>query len=140
VKLHKYFDCSINNTSNKEHNNISLGPAENDIMKDLNQYSILFGFKRTYDYKEADVFITNTTFPYEILQWSENHSIPKIKRMDGIYWQNNLVYKNEKLNESALYADHVIFISEYSKDTFKALYGYEINSSVILNNVDDTIF
>ena len=137
---YKYFDCSINTASNKEHNTISLGPIENDIMKDLNQYSILFSFTRTYNYEEADIIITNTSYPNEILEWSEKHSIPKIKRMDGIYWQNDLIYKNGILNDAALQSDHVIFISEYSKDTLKELYGIELNSSVILNNVDDTVF
>ena len=137
---YKFFDCSINTLSNEEHNKNSLGPVENDIMKDLSLYSILFGFKRTYDYKEADVFITNTTYPQEILEWSDKHSIPKIKRMDGIYWQDDLVHKNDKLNEAALQSDHVIFISQYSKDTLKDLYGYELNSTVILNNADDSVF
>jgi len=140
MKPYKYFDCSINITSNREHNTNSLGPIENDIMKDLSLYSFLFGFTRTYDYKESDVFITNTTYPQEILEWSENHSIPKIKRMDGIFWQNDILTKNELLNEAALQSDHIIFISDYSKDTLKDLYGYELNSTVILNNVDDTIF
>jgi glycosyltransferase involved in cell wall biosynthesis len=137
---YKYFDCSINNISNNNHNSQSFGPVENDIMKDLKLYSILFNFIRTYNHEEADVFITNTIYPEEILEWSEKHHIPKIKRMDGIYWQNDLIYKNDKLNEAALQADHVIFISEYSKDVLKELYGYELNNSVILNNADDSVF
>lgn len=140
MKPYKFYDCSNNDISNKTHDPNSLGPVENDIMKDLNQYSILFGFKRTYDYKNADVIITNTIYPDEILEWSEKNSIPKIKRMDGIYWQNNLLYKNEPLNKAALESDEVIFISEYSKNTLKELYDLEPNNTVILNNVDDTIF
>jgi len=140
MKPYKYFDCSNNTISNETHNIDSLGPIENDIMKDLNQYSFLFGFKRTYDYKEADIFITNTIFPDEILEWSEQHSIPKIKRMDGIYWQDNLIHKNTLLNKSALESDEVIFISEYSKNTLKELYNLEPNSTLVLNNADDTIF
>lgn len=140
MKPYKYFDCSNNSISNQAHNNKSLGPIENDIMKDLNQYSNLFGFKRIYNYKEADVFITNTIYPDEILEWAEKHFIPKIKRMDGIYWQNNLIHKNEKLNKAALESDHVIFISKYSQDALKELYGYKLNSSIVLNNADDTVF
>jgi len=140
MKPYKYFDCSNNSISNQNHNKNSLGPIENDIMKDLNQYSNLFGFKRTYNYEDADVIITNTIYPDEILEWSEKHSIPKVKRMDGIYWQNNLIYKNEPLNKSALESDHVIFISNYSRDALKELYGLEPNSTVVLNNADDTVF
>jgi len=141
MKPYKFYDCSINSVSNKTHNKDSLGPVQNDIMKDLNQYSNLFGFRRTYNHEEADIFITNTTYPYKILDWSKKHSIPKIKRMDGIYWQNNLIHKNQKLNDAALMSDHVIFISEYSKKTLKTLYGISLyNSSVILNNADDTVF
>lgn len=140
MKPCKFFDCSINNISNKTHNKESLGPIENDIMRDLNQYSNLFGFRRTFNYKEADVFITNTIYPHEILEWSEKQSIPKIKRMDGIYWQNNLIHKNTSLNEAALQSDEVIFISEYSKNTLNKLYGIELNNTVILNNVDDTVY
>jgi len=140
MSIIKYFDCSINSHSNRNHSDVSLGPVENDIMKDLNQYSILFGFARTYNYEDADIIITNTIYPDEILEWSEKHSIPKIKRMDGIYWQDDLVYKNDKLNKAALESDHIIFISKYSQDALKELYGYELNSSVILNNADDTIF
>ena len=140
MKPYKYFDCSNNSYSAQTHNKNSLGPTENDIMKDLNQYSILFGFKRTYNYEEADIIITNTIYPDEILEWSRKHSIPKVKRMDGIYWQNDLIHKNTKLNRAALESDHIIFISKYSQNTLKELYGYELNSSVILNNADDTVF
>jgi len=140
MSIIKYYDCSINSHSNRNHSDVSLGPVENDIMKDLNQYSILFGFRRTYNYEEADVIITNTIYPEEILEWSKKHSIPKIKRMDGIYWQDDLLHKNDKLNKAALESDHVIFISKYSQDALNELYGFELNSSVILNNADDTIF
>lgn len=138
--LFKYYDCSINNVSNKQHDINSMGPIENDIMKDLERYSYLFGFKRTYNYKEADIIITNTTYPNKILEWSSIHSIPKIKRMDGIYWQDKLKYKNGELNKAALQSDKVIFISKYSKNTLKELYDIDVNNEVILNNVDDNIF
>lgn len=140
MKHYKYFDCSNNIISNQSHNKESLGPIENDIMKDLNQYSYLFGFQRIYDYKNADIFITNTIYPDEILEWSEQHSIPKIKRMDGIYWQNDLFHKNKLLNKAAIESDHIIFISNYSRDTLKDLYKLELNNTVVLNNADDTVF
>lgn len=137
---HKYFDCSNNDISNKTHNVDSLGPYENDIMKDLDIYSNIFGFQRVDDYKEADIIITNTIYPTEILKWSKKHNIPRIKRMDGIYWMDGLLHKNKILNKAAKQSDHVIFISEYSKNTLKELYNLELNSTVILNNADDGIF
>lgn len=143
MKQYNYFDCSINKQSNHAHSPTSMGPVENDIMKDLYRYSKFHGFKRVYDYKEADIVITNTIYPDEILKWCEENNIPKVKRMDGIFWQNDLLDKNIELNNSALVSDHVIFISEYSRKTLKDLYGYDekdINGSVILNNADESIF
>jgi len=58
----KIFDCSLNNTAPK-HRQESLGPKENDIMRDLKRYAHLYDFKYVSDFKDADVIITNTTFP-----------------------------------------------------------------------------
>jgi len=139
--MKKYYDCSINHLANSLHNKESFGPIENDIMRDLGKYASNFGWERTYDYKITDLVVTNSFYPDNILNWTEKHSIPKIKRMDGIYWQNYLKHKNHIFNDAALQSDHVIFISDYSKDTLWDLYSIEIpNNSVILNNVDDKIF
>lgn len=141
MKIKKYFDCSINEYSNKNHNKDSYGPVENDIMRDLTKYAHLYSFERIYDYKKADIIITNTIYPDKILKWSDKKNIPLIKRMDGIYWQNNLKYKNIALNTAALQSNEVIFISDYSKSSLKFLYNIDLkNSSVILNDVDDNIF
>jgi len=140
-KIKKYYDCSINDISDKMHNINSYGPIENDIMRDLTKYAHLYNFERVYDYKLADVIITNTVYPIDILEWSNKKDIPLIKRMDGIYWQNDLKYKNGLLNRAALESDMVIFISEYSKNSLKQLYGFlPLNNVVILNNIDDKIF
>lgn len=140
MKKIKYFDCSINEISNLNHNIQSYGTFENDIMRDLGKYANNFGFERIYDYKCASIIITNTLFPKDVLIFAKNNNIPLIKRMDGIYWQKNLLYKNKYHNEAALSSNYVIFISEYSKNTHKTLYNLDINGEVILNNVDDTIF
>ena len=139
--MKKFFDCSINQLSNSLHNQRSLGPIENDMMKDLGKYADHHGWQRTGDYKEADLIITNGFYPDEILEWSEKHSIAKIKRMDGIYWLNERKHKNEIYNNAALESNHVIFISSYSCESLHKLYKIRPkNSTVILNNVDDTIF
>lgn len=138
--MKKYYDCSINNTSEKLHTKSNLGPKENDIMRDLHKYSSLYGFERVFDYKNADVIITNTIYPNDILEYSIQNNIPRIKRMDGIYYNENK-HKNDLLNKAALQSDHVIFISEYSKNMLYNLYDFlPENHNVILNNADDSIF
>lgn len=141
MKKKKFYDCSINEYSNRIHNKESYGPIENDIMRDLNKFAHLYDFKRVNNYQDADIIITNTLYPDDILRWSIEHNIPKIKRMDGIYWQNSLKYKNEPLNNAALQSDMVIFISKYSRLSLRKLYNLNLKKDcVILNNVDDKVF
>ena len=138
----KYFDCSVNDYSNRVHNTNSYGPLENDIMRDLGKYAGQYQFERIYDYKKAQIIITNTVYPNNILKWAKSNKVPLVKRMDGIYWKNELKHKNDALNLAANQSDLVIFISDYSRDTLKKLYSDIIvkRSVVVLNNVDDTIY
>jgi glycosyltransferase involved in cell wall biosynthesis len=139
--MKNFFDCSINKLSNSLHSGTSLVPIENDMMLDLGKYANHYGWKRVYDYQKADLIITNGFYTDEILEWSDKHSIAKIKRMDGIYWQTNLKHKNDIHNGAAIESDHVIFISHYSLDSLYKLYGFFPKThTVILNNVDETIF
>jgi glycosyltransferase involved in cell wall biosynthesis len=133
----KIFDCSLNSFA-PSHRPNSLGPKENDIMFDLKKYSSLYGFEYVENYKKSDVIITNTNYPEYIL----NTSIPKVKRMDGIYWDTRISERNIKLNEAAINSDLVIFISEFSKKSFHTLYPeLKLNKeSVVLNNVADSNF
>lgn len=131
----KIFDCS---NSNQISHKRKFGPKDNDIIYGLKYYSSLFDCKFVNDYKNADVIITNDIYP----DYIKNLDIPKIKRMDGIYWNNENKEKNLELNESASISDHVIFISNYSKNALNTLYP-EIkikNYSIILNVADDKIF
>ena len=137
----KFYDCSVNELSDLLHNKSSLGPIENDIMFDLGKYANYYGWERVYDYKKADLIITNGFYTSDILEWTRKYSIPKVKRMDGIYFLYKYISKNELLNSAAKQSDYVIFISQYSYDSLLNLYNFTPdNYSVILNNVDDTIF
>jgi len=132
----KIFDCS-NSPERPEHRHNSGGPKENDIILDLKKYSSQYDCEFVNDYKNCDVILTNDIFPKEL----QNIKIPKIKRMDGVYWDFNRE-RNEKLNLAATQADHVIFISKFSQNSLKTLYP-EIkiqNESVILNRCDNKIF
>jgi glycosyltransferase involved in cell wall biosynthesis len=133
----KLFDCSFNDTA-PQHRDVSNGPKNNDIMSDLKKYASEFSVEYVTSWKCADAIITNTTFPDYI---KESNKI-KVKRMDGIYWSSYEKNRNEVLNESAIIADLVIFISEYSKKSFHALYPNLIlkNELVVLNGVDDNVF
>lgn len=131
----KIFDCS---NSIEKPKNRGLGcPIENDIIRYLKENCHKYNSIFIDNYKKADIILTNDVFP----EFLYKINIPKIKRMDGIYWQNHLCYRNEKLNKSALLADHVIFISEYSKNALYSLYNIIPNSySICLNQSDPNIY
>lgn len=132
IKIH---DCS-NSPERPSHRSNSGCPVENDMMKDLKKYCP-DDFKFVQDWNDADVIITNDIFPTSMIDSAKI----KVKRMDGIYWQEHLKERNEPLNHSAQKADLVIFISEFSRKSYFELYGQTLNKNiVILNNADDTIF
>jgi glycosyltransferase involved in cell wall biosynthesis len=136
--MYKIYDCS-NSDARPAHDSKNGGPVENDIMRGLKKFAFLFGFKFVSRPSDADVIITNDVFPYDILAYRK----PLVKRMDGIYWQPELRDRNKSLNGSALMADMVIFISEFSRNSLKELYPEVFNRlrnhSVVLNcvNTDD---
>ena len=138
--MYKFYDCSIN--VDYPHRGMSLEPKENDVMRSLNNYCYKYDFLPTNNYKNADIIITNTTFPNDIIEHSIKNNISLVKRMDGIYWRNNEKERNMILNNSAIIANHVIFISNFAQKTFHTLYPeLELkNESVVLNNVDNKIF
>jgi len=125
----------VSNSPESSHGK-DFGPKENDVIRLLKEYSREFNSK--FVNSMGDIIITNDIFP----SYVKDIDMPKIKRMDGIYWHNDYKYKNDSLNESAQIADHVIFISEYSKRALKTLYpDIKIkSSSVILNSADNRIF
>jgi glycosyltransferase involved in cell wall biosynthesis len=58
-----------------------------------------------------------------------------IKRMDGIFFQEELKERNYLLNKSACDANCVVFISKFSQDSFHGLYpDLKIKKEVVINN------
>ena len=133
------YDCS-NSVERPPHRQESFGPKENDLMRGLKKYCSVFDYEFIDQPQDAAVIITNDVFPKDILVFDK----PRVKRMDGVYWDNRVKDRNESLNKAAMEADWIIFISEYSKMSFKYLYNYFSHSTnsdfVIPNAVDDSVF
>lgn len=133
----KIYDCS-NSSERHKHEKFKLGPKENDIVKDLKYYSKYFGFEFVENVKNCDVIFTNDIFPSNI----KNLDKPKVKRCDGIYWNNQKKHLNENLNDAMMIANHNIFISQYSYNALSKLYP-DVNLrsyNITLNNSDERVF
>ncbi len=133
----KIFDCSNSEASLRGKARL-YGPKENDILRYLKQYASEFGHLFVQYPDEADVIFTNDIFPEPF------PGKRKVKRMDGVFSRADLVHRNDALNQAAREADEVIFISEYSKESYFNLYDPERNSiksfTVIPNEVDPAVF
>ena len=131
----KIFDCS-NSSYRPQHRDVSFGQKENDIMALLKTHSALFDCEYVSDAFSADTIITNDVFPPEVLSLGKH----LVKRMDGIFWDARRD-DNIPLNNAAVQADHVIFISEYSRRAYETLYGCKLKeTSVVLNEVCNSKF
>lgn len=129
----RIYDCS--NSPESEHGKL-YGPIDKDIIVGLKNYSRQFDSK--FVNSMADIIITNDIFINDV----KEIDIPKIKTIDKVHWNNNYTYKNKQLNESAELADHVIFTSEFNRQSLRLLYP-EVkikSSSVILDTADNKIF
>lgn len=127
-------DCS-NSKERPEHRGFG-GAKENGCVSILKKYAHLFNCEFINSPQDADVVFTNDVFPRDIPRDRK-----KVKRMDGIFWQSDYLDRNEKLNHAAQIADHVIFVSEYSRRNYYQLYGDPLkNESVALNWVDTNVF
>lgn len=131
----KIYDCS--NLSERPQNRGNGCPFQNDIIRYLKENSYRYDCQFVDSPSICDIIITNDVFPKQIQEINKS----KIKRMDGIYWDYKYLSRNESLNQSAQIADHVIFISEFSRDSYFKLYGNPLNSySICLNQADPNIF
>lgn len=132
----KIYDCS-NSNERPIHRQISLCPKQNSIVKDLKKYAKEFNCEFISNYKKADILFTNDIFPSHLI----NSKLPKIKRMDGIFQTNDLKSRNKMLNNSAKASDFVIFISNFSKDSFFKLYNITLSHYTVIHNfIDNNIF
>lgn len=95
----------------------------NEFVALMHKYASAYGFVFVDSADDADVIFTNDVFPPHV----QNLGIPLVKRMDGIFWQENLIQRNNAYIEAALMADMVIFITEYSRNSFKTLYNKEFH-------------
>lgn len=133
----KIYDCSNSEASLKS-KSVLYGPKENDIVRYLKQYATEFGHEFVLNSSDADVIFTNDIFPESF------NGKRKVKRMDGVFSRMNTIHRNEFLNKAAREANHVIFISDYSKQAYFKLYDPDKVSikkySVIPNEVDPSIF
>ena len=131
----KIFDVS-NSDERPDHRN-GGGPLENDVMRYLRENAEKYDCKFVDFNRGADILITNDVFP----KMYKKSKKPKLKRMDGIFFQEEYLERNIPLNNAALEADHVIFISEFSNKSYLAVYDDALkSSSVILNTVDPKFF
>jgi len=137
MKLTKIYDCS-NSAERPPHRSESFGPKENDVVRGLKKHCKLFGCEFVDKPEDADVLFTNDVYPASVLKLDK----PKVKRMDGVYWHKDLIERNNPLNTAAIQSDAVIFISRYSMESFKVLYGSDIlkKATVALNCVDTDVF
>ena len=111
---------------------------ENAVVAMLKKYGPARGLIFVNSPKSCDVLFTNDVFPEEVLGLHK----PRVKRMDGVFWRENLKDRNAPYNLAATQADHVVFISQFSQRSLHELYG-EIklkNESVIVNWVDSELF
>ena len=124
----KIYDCS-NSADRPIHRN-GGGPKANNIITYLKDFAHKYDCIFTEKFVEAEVAITNDVFP----DFVANSSIRKVKRMDGVFFLESLKERNEPYNKAAQIADHVIFISEFSKCSYFELYSNNIKSYSIAVN------
>lgn len=124
----KIFDCS--NSSERPLNRKFGGLFENEFVGLLKKHSDMFCFEFVSDINSCGIIFTNDVFP----SYTKEIQKPKVKRMDGVFWKESLKSRNEKYNQTALEADHVIFISNYSKDSYFKLYGDKLKSYSVVHH------
>jgi len=124
----KIFDCS--NSQDRPLHRGGGGPIVNDVMWYLHENCSRYGCTFVPKGSEADVIITNDIFPQHVLELGK----PLVKRMDGVFWHSSLISRNVPLNYAASVADEVIFISDYSKDSYFKLYGDSLKSYCVVRH------
>ena len=113
----KVYDCS--NSSERPTTRGFGGSVTNEFVAELHiksrQHNVLF----INDKHRADVIFTNDIFP----RWACQKSQIRVKRADGIFWQKILQPRNIPSILAIAQAHTTIFISNYSKAAYEALYS-----------------
>ena len=131
----KIYDCS--NSDERPRNREYGGPVENAVVTMLKKYGHVHGVEFVDSPEKCDVLFTNDVYPEEVLELKK----PKVKRMDGIFWQEYLKDKNIPYNRAAEQSDYVIFISGFSRRSLFELYEIKLQQSTIITNwVDSEMF
>jgi glycosyltransferase involved in cell wall biosynthesis len=128
IRLLRIFDCS--NSTERPTNRSFGGPVQNEFVGLLHKHSERYGIVFVDSLNDCDLVFTNDVYPESVLTSDK----PRVKRMDGIFWLNELKDRNEKYNLAAKQSDLVIFISEYSKNSFETLYGSKLEKSVVVTH------
>jgi hypothetical protein len=106
------------------------GPIQNEFVGLLHKHSKSFEFEFVDCVSDCDIIFTNDVYPETIL----NVNKPKVKRMDGVFWQEEFKERNIKYNLAAQQSDLVIFISEYSKNSYFKLYGNDLRNNIVVTH------
>jgi len=135
VPMLKVYDCS--NSPERPPHRGGGGPVENGMVSLLKKYARHYDAAFVDKPTEADVIFTNDVFPQDVLKLN----LPRVKRMDGVFWQEALRERNIPYVEAANKADAVIFISEYSRQSFLRHYSASPGvSHVVRSWVDPNVF
>jgi len=112
------------------------GPARNDVLRALEETAAEFEAVFVGDPVSADVAITNSVWPEDF------PSIPKVKRLDGAFWRQDLQDRNRPHVEAASVSGAVVFISEHSRAAHQDLCPPRLpkDVSVVLNAADPRVF
>jgi glycosyltransferase involved in cell wall biosynthesis len=131
----RIFDCS-NSESRPSHRG-GGGPLVNDVMRYLRENCSSYNCEFVGAVDDANVAITNDVFPQSVLDSGK----PLVKRMDGVFWHSKLTDRNRPLNAAAQQANKVIFITDYSRDSYFNLYDNPLNAHCVVRHwVDPKVF
>lgn len=129
------YDCS--NSFERPKHRGGGGPIKNDIMRYLSENSHKYECEFVQDINLSDVVITNDVFPEYVLSLKK----PMVKRMCSPFWHKDYYYRNDSLNRAATQADKVIFITEYSRQSYyKMCNGKTKSDCVVLHWVDPRVY
>lgn len=85
----KIYDCS-NSSESPIHSSYFGSTKENSVVSILKKYASQFNACFVENIADTDVIFTNDIFPQEVIKLQ----LPKVKRMDGVYWIKEMTQKS----------------------------------------------